>query len=128
MIPSTPEEIEEIKETFPFFTALRFKEVEYIGIVQNSDDKVISFYDYEAIKTDEDKRRFIELGEVWWWESSRACPINIFMRGELESFRYCLKTIIQKDTEILFGPVTSLDNIFKKRIKRRQIQLVRRVD
>jgi hypothetical protein len=33
-----------------------------------------------------------------------------------------------KDVEILFGPVTSLQNLLKKRIKRRSIQLVRKTD
>ena len=33
-----------------------------------------------------------------------------------------------KDIEVLFGPMTSLQNLIKKRIKRRGIQLVRKVD
>lgn len=128
MIPTTDEEIKELEEKFPFMTGLKFKDVEYVGIVQNADDKILSFYDFDAIKTPEDKKLFMQIGEMWWWESNRLIPINIFMRGELEPFRYCLKTVIQKDTEIIFGPVTSLDNIFKKRIKRTQIQLIRRKD
>lgn len=122
------EDFETFQEDFPFLTGLKFRDIEYIGIIQNADDKIISFYDFDIIRTDEDKQKFLQLGEVWWWESNRILPINIFLRGELEAFRYCLKTVIQKDTEILFGPVTSLDNMYTKRIKRRQIQLVRKVD
>lgn len=44
----------------------------------------------------------------------------------MESFKYCLRTINLKDVDILFGPVTSLNDLFKKRIKRRQIQLVKK--
>jgi hypothetical protein len=119
---------EEISFEFPFLSGLIFRGIEYIGIIQNSDDKIISFYDYESLRTEHEKKHFISLGETWWWESNRLLPINIFLRGEMEPYRYCLKSVIQKDTDIIFGPITSLDTIYKKRIKRRQIQLVRRVD
>lgn len=119
-------DIEEIKEKFPFLSGLKCQSREYIGIIQNSDDKIISFYDYESIKTVDEKKLFLEYGEIWWWESKRTLPINIFMQGQMLPFRYCLKTIMNKDVEIIFGPVTSLNNIIKKRIKKRQIQLIRR--
>ncbi len=118
--------LEEIKEKFPFLSGLRCQTFEYIGIIQNSDDKIISFYDYESIKTPEEKKAFLLLGETWWWESNRLLPINIFLQGQMVDFRYCLKTVINKDIEIMFGSVTSLNNIMRKRIKKRQIQLIRR--
>lgn len=120
--------LDDIKLNFPFISGIRCQGREYICIIQNSDDKVISFYDYESIKSPEEKLLFIELGETWWWESNRSWPINIFLQGQMNAFKYCLKTVINKDIEILFGPVTSLNNIIKKRIKKRQIQLIRRVD
>ena len=122
------DEYEDIQDEFPFLSGLIFRGIEYVGIIQNADDKIISFYDYEAIRTDDDKKAFITMGDTWWWESNRLIPINIFLRGEMEKFRYCLKTVIQKDTEVIFGPITSLDSIYKKRIKRRQIQLIRKLD
>ena len=120
--------LDDIKEKFPFLTGLRCKNHEYIGIIQNSDDKIISFYDYESIRSPEEKLLFIEHGETWWWESNRLLPINIFLQGQMQSFRYCMKTVVNKDVEIMFGPVTSLNNIMKKRIKKRQIQLIRKMD
>jgi hypothetical protein len=120
--------LEEIKEKFPFLSGLRCQTFEYIGIIQNSDDKIISFYDYESIRTPEEKRAFLELGETWWWESNRLLPINIFLQGQMHDFRYCLKTVVNKDIEIMFGSVTSLNNIMRKRIKKRQIQLIRKAD
>lgn len=120
--------LDNFKESFPFLSGIRCQNYEYIGIIQNSDDKIISFYDYESIKTAAEKKLFLELGDTWWWESSRNLPINIFMLGQMAQFRYCLKTVINKDIEILFGPVTSLNNIMKKRIKKRQIQLIRKTD
>lgn len=120
--------LDEINEKFPFLSGIRCQTHEYIGIIQNSDDKIISFYDYESIKTPEEKLLFLELGETWWWESNRLLPINIFMQGQMHQFRYCLKTVINKDVDIMFGSMTSLNNIIKKRIKKRQIQLVRKLD
>ena len=120
--------LEEVKETFPFLTGLRCQVHEYIGIIQNSDDKIISFYDYEALRSPEEKILFLELGEIWWWESNRLLPINIFLQGQMLPFRYCMKTVVNKDIDIMFGSLTSLNNIMKKRIKKRQIQLIRRAD
>ena len=120
--------LDEFKTTFPFLSGIRIQTHEYIGIIQNSDDRVISFYDYCALKTDEEKKLLLELGETWWWESSRTLPINVFLTGQLKPFRYYLKTIINKDVEILFGPCTSLNDLMQKRIKKRQIQLIRRID
>lgn len=117
----------EFKAAFPFLSGIRILDDEYIGIIQNSDDRVISFYDYCAIRTAEEKRLLLELGELWWWESARTLPINIFLYGQLKPFRYCLKTINNKDAEVLFGPCTSLNNMIQKRVKRRHIQLIRRV-
>lgn len=120
--------LEEIKEKFPFLSGLRVQTHEYIGIIQNSDDKIISFYDYESIRSPEEKVIFLEHGETWWWESNRLLPINIFLQGQMQQFRYCMKTVVNKDVEIMFGSITSLNNIMKKRIKKRQIQLIRKAD
>lgn len=119
---------DDIKDKFPFISGIRCHNIEYIGIIQNSDDKIISFYDYESIRSPEEKILFLEHGETWWWESNRYLPISIFLQGQMIPFRYCLKTIVNKDVEIMFGSVTSLNNIMKKRIKKRQIQLIRRID
>ena len=115
-----------INDKFPFLSGLRCQTHEYIGIIQNSDDRIISFYDYEIIRTKEEKLMFLELGDLWWAESNRLLPINIFLQGQMTPFRYCLKTVINKDVELMFGPLTSLNNIIKKRIKKRQIQLIRK--
>lgn len=119
--------LQDIKEKFPFLTGIRFQNHEFIGIIQNSDEKIISFYDYESIRSSDEKTIFLENGETWWWESNRILPINIFLQGQMIPFRYCLKTIVNKDIEIMFGPITSLNNVMKKRIKKRQIQLIRRI-
>lgn len=120
--------VEHIQAQYPFLTLLRHKDNEHVTIVQNSDDKFVSFYDFGALSTSEDRELFLEFGDIWWSESNRAIPINIFLRGQMEMFRYALRTANARDITVMFGPVTSLGNIISKRIKRRQIQLVRRID
>lgn len=113
---------------FEFLTGLNYLEKEYIGIVVNHDNNIITFYDVELIPTTELKREFLDLGDMWWWESNRMLPIDVFLHHEMKPFRPCLRTFVFKDVEITFGPVTSLQNLLKKRIKRRSIQLIRKAD
>jgi hypothetical protein len=117
---------ENIRENFPFISVIHYGGVEYVGIIINQDHNVTSVYDYQAIRTDEEKRLFLELGEQWWWESNRTIPINIFMKGDMEPFKYSIITMNSKDVTVVFGPTVSLHNMAIKRIKRKQIQLVRR--
>ena len=70
---------ENLQENFPFISVLNHVDQEYVGIIINQDHQITSMYDYSLIRTDKEKSRFIELGEVWWWESNRQIPINIFL-------------------------------------------------
>jgi hypothetical protein len=117
---------EKIQDQFPFITVVKYGNSEYVGIVINQDANVTSFYDYNLLKIEEQKRQFLELGEVWWWESNRMLPINIFLRKEMEIFRPAIKNFTTKDVNILMGPVVNLHNIMLKRVKRRSIQMVRK--
>ena len=117
---------ENLKENFPFISVLTHSEKEFVGIIINQDSNVTRFYDYELCKDEEAKSRLLELGEAWWWESNRQVPINIFLRNEIKSFDYTIRNFTTKDVKVLHGPVTSLNNIIIKRIKRKSITLVRK--
>ena len=67
------------------------------------------------------------MGEVWWWESNRKIPINIFLKQEMTAFRPFIKTFNSKDVDVVFGPIVNLGEIAEKRVKRKSIQLVRSV-
>ncbi len=114
-------------EKYPFLTFLVYGGNEYIGIIQNVDDFITTIYDYGAIRTIEDRTQFLELGEQWWWESNRIIPINVFLKQDWLTFKFCVKTMNSKDVEIKYGPQTSLKEIAAKRSKRRSITLVRKV-
>jgi len=116
---------EEIEEQFPFITVITYGNHEYVGIIINQDNNITSLYDYNILKGDAHKKQFLELGDIWWWESNRMIPINIFLRKEMDIFRYAIKNLTTKDVQILMGPVVNLNNIMLKRVKRRSVQLVR---
>lgn len=84
-------------------------------------------YDYGKLISASDKQLFLELGEVWWWESNRTIPINIFMKQDWAPFRYCLRTLNSKDVAVIHGPQINLRNLAQKRIKRKQIVLVKKI-
>lgn len=119
---------EKLTEKYPFITLCVYANAEYVGIVQNRDDIVTTIYDFGSIQTQEDKIEFLELASTWWWESNRSIPINIFLRRDWDKFRPTLRTFVNKDLEILHGPVCSLMDIARKKSKRKSITLVRRID
>jgi len=119
---------ENLQQNFPFISVLNHVDKEYVGIIINQDSIVTSMYDYEAIKEDEAKKRFLDLGEAWWWESNRQIPINIFLASEIQEFRYVIKNFTTKDVKITLGPTTSLNDIIVKRVKRKSITLVRKIN
>jgi hypothetical protein len=117
---------ETLKSKFPFLSLIRKGDLEYVAIIQNQDNAVTSFYDYGKIELSSVKTRFLKLGETWWWESNRKIPINIFLKKEFRVFKEILVTLATKDINIVHGPVVRLEDISKKRVKRRTIQLMRK--
>ena len=117
---------DKIQDQFPFITVITYGNLEYVGIVINQDNNITSIYDYNILKAEEHKKYFLEMGDVWWWESNRMLPINIFLRKEMDVFRYAIKNFATKDVVIIMGPVVNLHNIILKRVKRRSVQLVRK--
>lgn len=117
-----------LAEKYPFITLCVYADTEYVGIIQNQDDAITTIYDFGSIQGLGEKQRFLELANVWWWESNRTIPINIFLKGEWDLFKPYLRTFTNKDLEILHGPVCSLSEMARKKSKRKSITLVRRVD
>jgi hypothetical protein len=118
---------QKLSANHPFITVCTYANLEYVGIIQNRDDVVTTLYDYGSIVEQDLKILFLELGENWWWESNRLIPINIFLRDDWSVFRPYLKTFNNKGLTVLHGPTTSLNELAKKRIKRRSITLVKKM-
>lgn len=122
-----PQKYKKLLDDFPFLTLVSYGNSEYLGIMQNVDHQIASMYNFENIKSTEAKREFLELGEEWWWGTNRMIPINIIFKSRWEQFRPTLTTFSLKNFEIVQGPSISLSNIIQKRVKRRNIQLVRKL-
>lgn len=118
--------LKDIETNFPFISVVTYGGLEYVGLIVNQDQYVTSMYVYTDINSVEEKQHFLQLGEAWWWESNRLIPINIFLRKEMEPFRYVLITMNSKDVKVAIGPCVNLHNLSIKRVKRKSVQLVRK--
>lgn len=118
---------QKLSQSHPFITVCNYANQDYVGIVQNRDDIVTTIYDYGAIADPIIKEKFLELGEVWWWESNRLIPINLFLKDEWFIFKPYIRTFNNKSLVILHGPTTSMNELSKRKSKRRSITLVKRL-
>tara|TARA_B100000900_G_scaffold313431_1_gene272295 strand:- start:128 stop:499 length:372 start_codon:yes stop_codon:yes gene_type:complete len=116
----------DIEEKFPFLSVVTYGGSEYIGIINNQDAFITSMYIYTDLRSDEDRAKFIELGEVWWWESNRMIPINIFLQKDMDRFKYILMTMNSKDVKVSLGPTVNLNKLSVKRVKRKSVQLLKK--
>ena len=118
--------LKDIEQKFPFLSVVAYGGNEYVGIIVNQDVTVTTMYLYTKLKTPEHKELMIELGEIWWWESNRMIPINIFLRKEIQDISYSLMTMNTKDVKVIVGPCVNLNNLTIKRIKRKSVQVMRK--
>mgnify|MGYP000146112863 CR=1 FL=1 len=118
---------QKLSESHPFITVCSYSGQEFVGIIQNRDDVITTFYDYGSIVMPELKTLFLELADEWWWSSNRMIPIHLFLKDDWTIFRPYIKTFNNKSLEIIHGPVTSMNDLAKKRIKRRSITLVKKM-
>ena len=118
----------QLAEKYPFITLCVYATTEYLGIIQNQDETITTIYDFGSIQDLDAKKKFLELANIWWWESNRSIPINIFLKTEWDPFKAYTRTFVNKDLEILHGPVCSLSEMARKKSKRKSITLVRRME
>lgn len=116
-----------LSENHPFITVCSYAGQDYVGIVQNRDDIVTTIYDYGAIIHQDLRERFLALGDVWWWESNRLVPINMFLKEEWSIFRPYLRTFNNKSLTVIHGPTCSMLELAKRKSKRKSITLVKRM-
>ncbi len=120
--------ITEILTKFPFLSYGIFLETPYLGIVQNSDSQLLSMYVLDSIPDEALRRKFLQCGEIWWWESNRQIPIHIFLKENFKIFRPYLKHFSRKDFDLKSGPSVSLQETIARRVRKRQVTLVKKID
>jgi len=116
----------DIEKNFPYISVVTYGGSEYVGIIANQDQYVTTMFVYNSLKTEKEKQRLLDLGSVWWWESNRMIPINIFLRDDMRTLSHCLMTMNSKDVKVTIGPVTNIHNLTVKRVKRKSVQLLRK--
>jgi hypothetical protein len=116
-----------LTKNHPFITICSYAGQDYVGIVQNRDDVVTTIYDYGAIVDQLLREKFLELGDIWWWESNRLVPINMFLKEEWVMFRPYLRTFNNKSLTVVHGPICSILELAKRKSKRKSITLVKRM-
>ena len=118
--------LKEIEQKYPYISVIAYGGNEYVGIISNQDQYVTSMYVYTALKTEAEKEFLLDLGEIWWWESNRMIPINIFLKKEIEPLSYSTTTFNSKTVKVVIGPTVNVNNLSLKRVKRRSVQLVKK--
>ena len=116
----------EIEEKYPFISVITYGGNEYVGIIVNQDQYVTTILNFSSLKTTQDKQFLLKLGEIWWMESNRMIPITIFLHEEISAIRYCQMNMNTKDVHVVSGPTVNLGSINSKRVKRKNIQLIRK--
>lgn len=97
---------------------------EVIGIVKIKSKQYITLYDFSKIIDTEDKKELIKLAKDWWTQSNHSIPISIFIKsGRMQYFEKFTVRYNTDDFVLLNGPLTSISDLPRKRIKRRNIAL-----
>jgi len=117
-------ELQILQDRFPFLTLFQYAGEEMIGVVQNQGKNVVSCYVYNKLTTPEQKKLFLELAQVWWAESNRKIPINLFFRSDFDIFNFCVCNFVAKEFKIISGHSVSLHTLNHKRVKRRRVELI----
>lgn len=120
------ERITTILRNFPFLSYGTMLDRPYLGIIQNSDSQLLSMYVLDSIPTEALRKEFLALGDSWWWGSNRQVPINIFLKDKFRPYRDYLKHFSRKDFILEAGPSVSLHETIARRVRKRQITLVRK--
>lgn len=121
------EHYKELLDNYPFISYVSYGGIDYIGVIQNTDAVVTTIYDYGALKTLEQKQRYLEMADQWWWGSNRLIPINVFLKQDWYEFKVCIKVLNSKNVEIKYGPHVCLNDINAKKSKRKSITLIRKL-
>ncbi len=119
------EYLKKLQENYPFLSYLEYDGQEYIGIIQKSTTQFVWLYDFDRIKNENLEKPFLTFGQKWFYESNMEIPIEMFIGAEFAIFKHCLRGFVRTAVKNYCGPDLCLATTFKKRIKKKRIELVR---
>ena len=117
-----------ILDKFPFLSYITYNDTSYLGIISNSDDLLTTVYIFSELDNEEMKHLFLALGYEWIWKTKREFPINIVLNQKWSIIKGTKKTFNTKVLKVEKGPSITLDTSISKRIKRKQINLIKKID
>lgn len=120
----TLKEIEATRTKYEFMTFVVLKDDIIVGIVQNETPKILMIYQFDMLKTTDEKEVFLQFGDEWWWGSNHSVPINLFIGDRFEQFEYCLRGYPKKPIEDMIGPTFSLADRYLRRVRKKKIEIV----
>jgi len=92
------------------------KEYEWVeGLIMNQTLKVTRIYNFERM-SEEERNQIIECGRIWWEESNREIPINVFLFEEMIPFEKYLINYKNQHIEEIIGHVVQLYKIIPAKI------------
>ncbi len=117
--------MERLTRDYPFMSYIRIGTTVLVGIIQNVTTSTVFVFDFDRIRGDDAKRRFIELGADWWYGSNTSIPIDVFLGEKFDEFRQVLVGHPRKGIDEMVGFSFSLRE-GGKRIKRRRVEFLKR--
>lgn len=116
-----------IRKEEKYIAHIRYADEDYCGVIINRDKGVVSFYDLAVLRAANLHDSFIAHCEIWWWESNRLIPINIFIGFDVfKQYSFAIKTFATKRTVISSGYVTDLKVLIKHQRKKKTFLVKRK--
>lgn len=123
----TLSKIEETRAKYEFLTFLVMDNDNIkVGVVQNESLKLMMFYEFDKIRDESAKKRFLEHTDEWWWGSNQTVPVDSFIGEDFDEFRNILTVYPKKSIKEVIGPTFSLQEQYLKRVKKKRIEIVNR--
>lgn len=123
---NTLSRIEETRSKHEFLTFLIMDNEIKVGIIQNETLKFVMLFDFEKIRDEGAKKRFLEHADEWWWGSNQSVPINSFIGEPFDEFQHALTGYPKKIIKQTIGPTFSLAEKYLKRVKKKRIEIINR--
>jgi hypothetical protein len=120
----TLQDIEDTRMKYEFMTFIVMKDDVVVGIVQNETPKILMIYQFDMLRTSDEREQFLQFGDEWWWGSNHSIPINRFIGDRFERFEYVLKGYPRKPIEEVIGPTFSLAERYLRRVRKKKIEVV----
>lgn len=117
-------QIEQTRKKYEFLTFVLTENDILVGIVQNETPKLLMMYQFDALRDQVSRERFLKYGDEWWWGSNHAVPVNSFIGRRFDEFEPILKGYSRKIITRMIGPTFNLAEKYLKRVKKKRVDII----